>query len=243
MNLEEKLELYFFDPTKGEEEYFKRFKECADIQISYAPLYLLRRQILLLTGKLITFPNPPIHQIPYFSAILLAHIAVKKMTMLSSGQDYVKYGDYILFYDKYLGMKPLDYVAARLLRNGIEHNNFQLYMRLKADSAPMFREFARYFINNKLMTRQQLKSVRNFNVTFAMIETGHTGAIVSPPELLKFDPELGIARIQFYIQPYLFLEAFEKGVQKVEKDIRASKELKENFDRAVIEANWMDVHP
>jgi hypothetical protein len=141
-----------------------------------------------------------------------------------------------------MGMKALDYVAARLLRNGIEHNNFQLYMRLKADSAPMFREFARYFINNKIMTRERLKSVRNFNVTFAMIETGHTGAIVSPPEILKFDAEQGIARIQFYIQPYLFLEAFEKGVQKVEQDIRSSEILKKNFDRAVIEANWMDVH-
>ncbi|MFA6391852.1 MAG: hypothetical protein WCW66_03840 [Patescibacteria group bacterium] len=242
MNLDEKLELYFFDPLSGEEEYFKRFKECTDIHISYAPLYLLRRQILLLTGKLITFPKPPIYQIPYFSAILLAHIAVKKMTMLASGLDYVRYSDYITFYDKYMGMKALDYVAARLLRNGIEHNNFQLYMRLKADSAPMFREFARYFINNKIMTRERLKSVRNFNVTFAMIETGHTGAIVSPPEILKFDAEQGIARIQFYIQPYLFLEAFEKGVQKVEQDIRSSEILKKNFDRAVIEANWMDVH-
>ncbi|MBU0612472.1 hypothetical protein KKB10_00495 [Patescibacteria group bacterium] len=242
MDLQEKLALYFFDPTKGEEEYAKLYSAGTDLPISYSPLYLLRRQILLLTGKLITFPNPPIHQMPYFSAILLAHIAVKKMTMLSSGKDYVKYSDYILFYRNYMGLRPLEYAAARLLRNGIEHNNFQLYMRLKADSAPMFREFAKSFIKNRIMSRDQLGKVRNFNVTFAMVEKGYTGAIVSPPELLKFDIESGIARVQFHIQPYLFLEAFEWGVQKVKHDVKVSPQLQKHFDRVVMEENWMDVH-
>lgn len=242
MDLKGKLALYFFDPMKGEKEYAKQFAASTDLLISYSPLYLLRRQILLLTGKLISFPNPPIHQMPYFSAILLAHIAVKRLTMLSSGKDYVKYKDYIVFYEKYMGLRPLEYAAARILRNGIEHNNFQLFMRLKADSAPMHREFAKYFIEHKVMSQDQLNKVRNFSVTFAMVEKGYTGAIVSEPELLNFDAESGIARVQFHIQPYLFLEAFEWGVQKVNHDVRASTQLQKHFDRIVTEENWMDVH-
>jgi hypothetical protein len=242
MDLKDKLALYFFDPMKGEKEYAKLYAVSSDSQISYSPLYLLRRQILLLTGKLIPFPNPPIHQMPYFSAILLAHIAVKRLTMLSSGKDYVKYKDYILFYKKYMGLNPLEYAAARLLRNGIEHNNFQLYMRLKADSAPMFKEFAKYIIDNKVMSEEQLTLVKNFNVTFAMVEKGYTGAIVSAPKLLNFDEKSGMARLRFHIQPYLFLEAFEWGVQKVKHDVGVSAQLQKHFDRIVVEENWMDVH-
>lgn len=241
MELQEKIDLYFFDPWVDEKQYAKSYLAVERPPKAYSPLYLMRRQILLLTGKLFDFPESLAGQIPYFSAMLLAHIAVKNLTILSSGKEFVKYNDYLHFYHKYLGLNPLQYVALRLLRNGIEHNNFQLIMRLKGDRAPMYNELTSYFVGNLIIDKKRMALSKYFKITFSVIE-GDSEYIVSNPELVKFDDQGRYIIAHFKIQPFMFLDAFEKGIKIIKQNISASPNLQKHFDQSVNIGNWMRVY-
>ncbi len=237
MDVADKLALYFFDPKKPESEYAQLYLKIAKPPTAFAPLFLMRRQILLLAG---TFGEQARQDVStHLPAFLLVHIAIKTATMLALGKTTVRYQDFLQFYKAYLGLEPIDYVGLRLLRNSIEHNNFQLFMRLKADNAAMFQELKQYLIAQGGVSPSEFRSISYFKVAFSLYEK-KDGPIVGPPHLHNAsNTDFGV--IHFGIDPFAFLEAFERGVQKLKNDIVRSDQLTAFFDADITPDNWMRV--
>lgn len=242
MKVEEKIELYFFDPWKDEDKYTESFFQINNKETTkaYSPLYLMRRQVLLLAGKLIKFPSPPIWQTPYFSAILMANIAIAGL------KDLVKMKREASFYKRYLELDLVRYIGLRSLRNALEHNNFQLYHRLyktptKGTEERGKWEFSKidiYLKNNKKLN-QQLKL--NFLKLNYVLYEGNKSEIISQPNVDKiYNNRFGkYALITFHVWPFEFLERFENAVEEVKQTILNNERLKDYFNESITIDNWM----
>jgi hypothetical protein len=238
--LKDKLNLYFFDPKKDEDEYTAWFWKTTNQKKykAYSPLYLLRRQILLLSGELIKF-KPPIHQTPYFSAILLSNIAIIGLTELLNYKKGARgYND---FYLKYLGKDPIQQLGLRTLRNALEHNNFQLFTRLeknKRATKKFFTEMLDYFKNSKDINETELNEIESFKVYFKLIDDKGTAIITSPKIAQKYGHYL---LVEYRVRPFKYLKKLEKGIAKIHKEISEDRKLQELFDRTITIDNWMAV--
>ncbi len=240
-NIDKKLELYFFDPWKDENKYTERFFQINNTKTkAYSPLYLMRRQILLLSGKLIQFPVPPIWQTPYFSAILLANIAIGGLRDLSKLS-------WKVFYKNYFDLEPIQHTGLRILRNALEHNNFQLYHRVynkaykenkNKHGKREFNEIDNYLKKNKKIG--QKINLKFFKVNFVLY-SGDKKEIILPPKVDKVynNNSDRYALITFNVWPFEFLSQFEKATEEVKQNILHRESLKNYFDKSVTYDNWM----
>ena len=240
--VDQKIELYFFDPWKDEDKYTERFFQTNNTNTkAYSPLYLMRRQILLLSGKLIQFPAPPIWQTPYFSAILLANISIDGLRDLSK----LSWKD---FYKNYFNLDPIQHTGLRLLRNALEHNNFQLYHRVynrtyqenkNKHGKREFSEIDSYLKkNNKIGQKFNLKF---FKVNFVLY-SGDKKEIILPPKVDKvYNNSNRYALITFNVWPFEFLKQFEEATEEVKQEILSKENLKRYFDETITIDNWMKV--
>lgn len=242
--IEEKIELYFFDPWKDEDKYTDRFFQINDVGLkAYSPLYLMRRQILLLSGKLIKFPAPPIWQTPYFSAVLVANIAIDGLKDLAKVSGAA-------FYKNYLELDLIQYVGLRTLRNALEHNNFQLYHRVynglykgnkKKHGKGEFSEIDKYLKSNKKLNHRI--KLKFFKVNYLLYD-GSKKEIILPPKVDKIynNKSDKYALITFNIWPFEFLKQFEKAAEQIKQEIMNSESLKKHFDKTITIDNWMKVN-
>lgn len=244
MNLKNKFELYFFNPYDSEEEYSQKYFEITgpSADVAYSPLYLLRRHILILSGRIFAYKdlNPPVHHTPYFSAILISNIMITGLVKLMG------YGrNYPGFYLKYLGKNEIQLIGLRVLRNSLEHNNFMLFSRLKKDARDRnirhcFDTLSNYFLINNQLNTEQLNILKHFKVAFNLSEE-ESREIVSNPRI-RIDLENEYALIKFTIRPFKFLQKLEQTVHDIKKEILQDEKLMEKFDTTVTIDNWMHVY-
>jgi len=235
--------LYFFDPYADEDKYSQLFIELSGQgkSVAYSPLYLLRRHILILSGRIFNYKdvNPTIHHTPYFSAILISNIMITGLAELM-GYDR----DYAGFYLKYLGKNQIQLIGLRVLRNSLEHNNFMLFSRLKKDARDrnirhFFDTLSNYFLNGGQLSAEQLNLIKHFKVAFNLSEE-ESREIVSNPRI-RIDLENEYALIKFTIRPFKFLQKLEQAVHNIKKEILQDEKLMKKFDTAITVDNWMHV--
>jgi len=82
MELNRKIEFFFYNPKKSEEEYSQDYLSSGESIKGYSPLYLMLRHILLQQGKLFPFPKE-VQQYPYFSALMIARTAIEYLMEIS----------------------------------------------------------------------------------------------------------------------------------------------------------------
>lgn len=241
-----KLELYFFDPQEDEDKYSKLFYKLSGQKnyVRYAPLYLLRRHILVLSDKLFKYSDlePPIHHVPYFSALLLANISITGLIELThcynpDALEEDRY-DYIGFYEKYFSKNLIQLVGLRSLRNALEHNNFQLFTRVYKDGKNQTKKsydvIVKHIKLSSPITNESLK------VTFNLGEIS-TGLFVEGPYLADENLEKRYALIQYNIDPFRFLDKLEDAINKIYEEVKGDAILLKRFDGSVTVDNWMKV--
>ena len=234
MNTKKKLALYFFDPLKSEEKYSQEFYHLSGQREykAYSPLYLLRRHMYIVSTPSKLAPN----ETPYLPALLLMQIAIEGMV---KGLGYPE--SYEDFYLKYLNKDPIQQLGIRLFRNGLEHNNYQLYSRCGRDDPHTRKQFSQlieYFIENKKADKGELVSVDYFKVTFTLSPT-ESELIVEPPVIEKKYNSYFLVRI--LIRPFHLLERFENGIKQLHKDVACNQRILNLFDKNITIDNWMKI--
>lgn len=234
-----KLNLYFFDPLKDEEQYSSAYRTYAlqSSGVHYSPLYLLRRHAAILSGKLFEYERltPPIYHKPFLSAILLVHIAIADLIQFTQHKDKF---DYSVFYQDYFEKNEARYLGLRLLRNSLEHNNFQL--------------FTRVYQNNKYGTKQSYNKILRLISTrgltppesikiFFSLSRRNTDYFIDGPNLLREDSRNKCALVHYAVDPLRFLAKFETVVEKIHEEIKSDPLLLKRFDEAITVDNWMHV--
>lgn len=242
MKIDHKLQLYFYDPYINEEEYSKTFRSLTGGDcVAYSPLYLLRRHILVLSGRLFEYSKlaEPIFHTPYFSAILLSNIMITGLASLVKldGKQYPE------FYLRYLGKNTTQLVGLRLLRNALEHNNFMLFTKIYKNNLHNTKEFydhlVKYFISTGDIKNSDSEKIDYFKVAFDLTED--YSEIVSDPRIyLRLRDKYAL--IKYQIRPFKFLERLEKAIPEIKKDIQNNDELFGRFDTSVTADNWMHVY-
>jgi hypothetical protein len=246
MELDKKLQLYFFDPKKDEEKYSQLFYKLSDqnTYVGYAPLYLLRRHILALSGKLFKYNElkQPIYHVPYFSAVLLANISITGLIELTNCYNPAapkkdQY-DFTGFYEKYFGKNEIQLVGLRLLRNALEHNYFQLFTRVYKNNKNNTKNFYDVIMNHvKLSPPVPHESLK---VAFKLEEIP-TGLFVKGPELERECLAEKYALVRYKIDPFRFLDKLEVAINVIHKEIKSDTGLSKRFDESVTADNWMKV--
>ena len=242
MELKSKLKLYFFDPKLDEDKYTKLFHKYngQNTYKKYAPLYLLRRQTLLLSGKLIKFPEPPIWQTPYFSAILLANIGISGIIELTEFKRNTEKEEhnYPRFYERYFGKDIVQLAGLRAFRNALEHNNFQLFTRAyRSDKNGTAKIYELIASSISLENATEIDSIK---IAFTL--TRMEGAnFVDGPVLENEYKNKKYAFVRYTIDPFRFLEKFEEAIMYIQKDVEKDSKLLKNFDESVTTDNWMHV--
>jgi len=236
MTNDEKLDLYFFDPLKDEKKYSQEyFKITGDRSVVfYSPLYLLRRHVLLLSGKLITFPKPPVYQLPYFSAIMLSNITITSLYQLSACCDYDE------FYRLYLNKSEIQHLGLRCLRNSLEHNSYQLLTRVKRGRSSRtrrsYRKIKTFFDSD---TRVDWSTIDHIKIVFELSSfSGYK--IVKDPIIRKIHSNYLL--VLFTIDPFRFLAKVDDAAVSVSKDILSSDTLQAKFNRNIKSKNWIPVY-
>lgn len=232
--LKNKFELYFFDPFKDEDKYSKLFKKFTKKEnISYSPLYMLRRNILILSNKLNCF-NKSIKQTPYFSAFILSNIAISGLKKLTHCKDYKK------FYLKYLGKDTMQYLGLRIFRNAIEHNNYQLYTRVYKNNKNLTGGFYKEIIEH--VSYKQEKKFENINfikIAYSLSKLDNGKTVIGPDIEKEYDDYI---LIRFRIDPFQYFDKFEEAIVKIVNEINSNDDLLSRFDKEIIIDNWMTVY-
>lgn len=245
MNFNEKLKLYFFNPEKEEEEYHAEYKKLTDDNIvAYSPLYLLRRQMLFLSG-IITGIRKDIYHKTYLSAIIISSIVITGLVELIFDKEKITQEEYKQFYEKYFGVNVAQMIGLRILRNGLEHNNFQLYSRVyknnKYGTKKQFDEMINYLslqVEWNGIWRPDKESIDFFKITFALSEN-KKWQIVSKPSIQDYNKASGYLLIQYQINPFKYIEHLEFVINNISKEISSNRKLFRQFDQAITMDNWM----
>lgn len=248
MNAKTKLKLYFFDPKLDEEKYHSDFKSLVNEEIvAYSPLYTLRRQILFMSGIIPGIGEEIFHK-TYLSAIIVSNIAVTGLAQLIYDKEKVSSKEYKDFYQKYFGKDPIQMLGLRVLRNGLEHNNFQLYSRLyknnKFGTKNYFDDLIEYLSHQPDWSgiwRPEKELIEFLKVTFAM-SANENWEIISTPSIQGYDKTKKYLLIQYRINPFLYIKRLESGIDAIRKVIISNKLLLEQFDRAITMDSWMKVY-
>jgi len=129
-NLDNLINLYFFDPKKDRNKYINFYKRSIKDRYKkekgyrYSNIYLLRKDIKFCLGLNKSFSDCPKeikNEITYFGAIILINTAIDLIV------SKIFNGNYIRFTKKYLKIENDEYAKAlRYLRNGLVHN-YSLY--------------------------------------------------------------------------------------------------------------------
>ena len=130
MNLEEKIELFFFDPRKSREEYIEYYKQInpqryidEGERYRYSPLFLLLKDIRYCFGLGAEF-NPIRSNLATaeFAAVVLLRIC------FTNTVKRIYFGDLDKFAEEYMGITGEENLEGLgLLRNALEHSYYSLY--------------------------------------------------------------------------------------------------------------------
>ncbi|MDH4358947.1 MAG: hypothetical protein OEV37_03380 [Candidatus Berkelbacteria bacterium] len=248
MNLDEKLQLYFFDPKKDEVEYHAEYKKLSgSVIVAYSPLYLLRRQMLFLSGEIPGIKKSIYHK-TYLSAIIISNIAVSGLAEIIYCKEKIKPEQYKQFYETYLGKDAMQMLGLRALRNGLEHNNFQLYTRVyknnENNTGGMFKELIGYLSQSPEWNgiwRMEKRLVDFIKITFALSKSKEWN-IVSKPEIQNFYKEEKYLLVQYKINPFRYIERLENGIEMIKGEIISSPRLTNHFSKKITVDNWMKVY-
>lgn len=141
MTLQEKIELFFFDPVKSREEYIEFYKKVNPDRIAkesgryrYSPLYLLLKDIRYCYGIGLEF-NPIREHLntAEFAGIVLLRIAFNNTVKR------IYSGRFAHFAKKYMGIADPESVdAINLLRNALEHSYYSLSIIRKKDKVKIY---------------------------------------------------------------------------------------------------------
>lgn len=237
MEVKDKLDLYFFDPTGLESDYENKYFEIAirEQYIRKSPLYLMRRDIRLLTGQVSGVKRQK-HDYPYYPALMVAVIVIDHLKGL------LRIEDDEIFYKKYFEIDTNKAVGLKILRNGIVHNNYQLFHRVgnlsKKDKGYYYLLLQRYLIASGQLSTEDVEDPNFYFKVKFVIETNPGALMIQYPKLVNCRKEESHALVSYSIQPFLFLDRLDKIVNQIKEEILASQDLLSFFDETVTLDNW-----
>lgn len=131
MNLDEKIELMFFDPYKSRDEYIEYYKKICPGKFAeeggryrYSPVYLLFQDIHFSYGVGKVFNQ--IRKDPRFHEADFAGIILLRICLTNTVKRFY-HGRLEAFASKYMGINDKDALdALNLLRNSLEHSYYSL---------------------------------------------------------------------------------------------------------------------
>lgn len=141
MTLNDKVELYFFDHTKSEDEYINFYsslcfnKGIEDLTrkiVRFSPLYQLLKDIRICLGQDENLPRG--YPYPYKAGILLMNILVNTLARDIKNIGNWNKGKKTIFFVELLSPyleKKEDSKVLRFLRNSLDHNKYSLNWREK----------------------------------------------------------------------------------------------------------------
>lgn len=248
MKLKDKLFLYFFDPTKNEEIYSRHYRLLSkEAVVAYSPLYQLRRQTLLLSGKINGLKKNVLH-IPYLSAIIISNISISSLAEVYYGRDKISVEEYECFYQQYLNKDPVQQLGLRTLRNALEHNNFQLFTRVhrnnKNGTKRFFNCLIEYLSNQNEwdeIWRPDKESIEFIKIGFALGKNPDW-KIISSPAIQDYVMSKNYIRVLYQIDPFQLIDRIEAAIKSIGRDIRRDNQLLNQFDTVVSIDNWTKVY-
>lgn len=215
-----RTELMFFDPKKSHDDYieFQRKVRPDEQNAIYSPLYLLRNEIYELTIRGQWFP-----------AILLCQIAIDGIGTYFFNRKYKE------FYIDYMGLKQNDYLAHRVYRNAREHNFGQLIIHLDE-------YWKKKIYNNFILLSNSVDKDENaeIKISFQLSESFAEVSRVVYINLLQ-GKQGPYYRIEYALNPKIFIEAFENGCMKLKESVKKDKKLQKVIMEDLTEDNWMRV--
>ena len=149
--------------------------------------------------------------------------------------------NYEEFYARYLNKDPIQMLGMRLLRNSLEHNNYQLFTRCKngdRQTGKSFTQLKKFLIDSGQVTQTDCDSKDAIKVTFILSPKSEV-MLVEPPTLTKqFQTYL---LVNFLIRPFQLIKKFNDGMVSIEGVITNNPALKKQFDESITVDNWMKV--
>ena len=226
-HLKARLELFFFDPTRSQDDYDNSFRSYFPNQktVARSPLYELRREL-----------RECVERQKWLPAVLIADIIIGGLVFNITAKEAgskVAEEDYRSFYKTFCGIGDAEGFFIRLLRNARQHNFGLLISRLyrkdrKSD------KFKTILESNSVIVDPEVKFFKlHFPSSLDYEEVAaYSNAQVKSSHIL----------VNIKVNPRLYTEKIESAIKPLKEYIAQNESYARNLMNNLTMDNWMRIY-